>query len=90
MEFKDKFEKIKCFRVIDHEGKVINKGYDETIPKEKLLKIFETMVRINEADSIFLQAQRAGRISFYMTGTGEEATTVGSCSAIRDDDLIFP
>ena len=45
---------------------------------------------MNEADTIFLQAQRSGRISFYMTGTGEEATTVGSCSAVSDEDLIFP
>ena len=90
MEFKEGFEKIKCFRVIDHEGKMINKPYEETIPREKLVNIFDTMVKINEADQIYLQAQRAGRISFYMTGTGEEATTVGSCAALNDQDLIFP
>jgi len=32
LEFKSSFDKIKCFRVIDHDGKVVNKGYDEAIP----------------------------------------------------------
>ena len=32
------------------------------------------MIRVNEFDKIFLDAQRQGRISFYMTSRGEEAT----------------
>ncbi len=56
MEFRSSFDKIKCFRVIDHEGKVVNKQYEDLIPKEKILDIFKTMITINEADSIFYQA----------------------------------
>ena len=31
-----------------------------------------TMVRVSEFDKIYLDAQRQGRISFYMTSRGEE------------------
>ncbi len=45
---------------------------------------------INEADTVFNQAQRQSRISFYMTQLGEEAAGVGSAAAVSDKDLIFP
>lgn len=48
------------------------------------------MVTMNEADTIFLQAQRQSRISFYMTQTGEEASGIGSASALKFEDLLFP
>ena len=52
-------EKIKCFRVMDEEGKIINKdGHEKLIPVDKLKKMYETMVTINEADQVFNAAQR--------------------------------
>jgi hypothetical protein len=68
--------KIKCFQVIDEDGKVINKKY-ENIDKDLLLRMFKLMITVNEVDTVFNQAQRSGRISFYMTGMGEEASIVG-------------
>ena len=54
MDFKDQFEKIKCFRVMDENGKIINDGgYEKLIPMEKLKKMYSTMVTINEADQVF-------------------------------------
>ena len=54
MDFKSRFDKIKCFRVIDENGKVINKGgYEKWIDKDNLIKIWRTMVLINEADQVF-------------------------------------
>ena len=67
MEFKSSFDKLKCFRVMDEEGNIINKKYENSIDNETLKKMFNTMVMINEADVVFNQAQRQSRISFYMT-----------------------
>lgn len=54
MNFKDRFEKIKCFRVMDENGKIINDGgYENLIPVDKMKKMYETMVTINEADQVF-------------------------------------
>lgn len=90
LEFKSSFEKVKCFRVLDEEGDVINKDYENSIDEATLKKMFKTMVMMNEADVVFNQAQRQSRISFYMTQLGEEAAGVGSAAAIKDQDLIFP
>eukprot|EP00624_Nannochloropsis_granulata_P004067 evm.model.NODE_30405_length_21186_cov_23.722647.6 len=40
-------------------------------------------------DTIFYNAQRQGRISFYMTSTGEEATHVGSAAALIPTDPVL-
>lgn len=40
-------------------------------------------------DSILFNAQRQGRISFYMQAAGEEASVVGSATALEAGDEIF-
>ena len=48
------------------------------------------MVTLQTMDTIFYEAQRQGRISFYATSVGEEAITVTSAAALTTDDFIFP
>ena len=91
MEYKSQNEKLKCFRVMDEEGNIVNKGdYHKWMDTDKIKKMYETMVTINEADTVFNQAQRQSRISFYMTQMGEEASNIGTAAAIEDQDVIFP
>ena len=53
---------------MDENGKITNPGgYEKLIDKETLVKMWRTMVLINEADQVFNAAQRQSRISFYMT-----------------------
>jgi hypothetical protein len=40
-------------------------------------------------DIILFDAQRQGRISFYMTNFGEEATHFGTAAALSPDDVVF-
>lgn len=82
-------EKIKCFRVMDENGKVIAPKYDN-LNKDLSLKILSKMIQINECDQRFNMAQREGKISFYMTCIGEEGSTVGSAAALSNEDLIYP
>ena len=49
-----------------------------------------TMVRVNEFDKIFLDAQRQGLISFYMTSRGEEAASIGSAASLHPADWVLP
>lgn len=90
LEFRSQFDKLKCFRVMDEEGNIINKKFEGSIDDHTLQKMFRTMVMMNEADIVYNQAQRQSRISFYMTQLGEEAAGVGSAAAIKDVDMIFP
>lgn len=77
------------FRVINLDGEVVAPQYDN-VDKNLLLKIFDTMVKLEEMDSFLLMAQRQGRISFYMSSLGESASTIASAAAFSDEDLVFP
>lgn len=52
--------------------------------------MYENMVTLQVMDTIFYEAQRQGRISFYVTTNGEEAINIASAAALSSDDLIFP
>lgn len=47
------------------------------------------MILLNMMDTILYESQRQGRISFYMTTFGEEATLVGSAAALASNDLVY-
>ncbi len=47
------------------------------------------MVRVRKVDEVLQDAQRQGRISFYMTHRGEEAVHMGYVSALRPQDVVF-
>ena len=54
-----------------------------------LRKMYHSMKMLNIMDTILYDAQRQGRISFYMTSYGEEGTHIGSAAALNDRDLVF-
>ncbi|KAH6800062.1 thiamine diphosphate-binding fold superfamily protein [Perilla frutescens var. hirtella] len=41
-------------------------------------------------DTIFYEAQRQGRLSFYLTSTGEEAINIATAAALSPHDIILP
>jgi len=51
--------------------------------------MYTSMVKLQTMDQIFYDAQRQGRISFYMQSAGEEAIHIGSASAISKEDMVF-
>jgi 2-oxoisovalerate dehydrogenase E1 component alpha subunit len=59
------------------------------LPKDLVLRMYDTIVKIGAMDHVFYEAQRQGRISFYMTCEGEEAAVVGSAAALEEDDEIY-
>lgn len=54
-----------------------------------LLRAHRIMTRLREMDDILLNAQRQGRISFYLTCRGEEGIHIGSAAALTMDDVIL-
>jgi len=85
--FQNRTQELPCYRVIDLEGNPI---VDEPeMDKEMTLKIYENMVKTNIMDNVFHEAQRQGRITFYMTSFGEEASVVASAAALDDLDFVF-
>lgn len=48
------------------------------------------MVTLHMMDTIFYEAQRQGRISFYLTSFGEEAINIASAAALAPEDVLLP
>lgn len=80
---------IPTYRVMDTSGHIIDAQNDPQLPREECEKIYKHMVTLNVMDVILFDAQRQGRISFYMTNYGEEATHFGAASALSADDVVF-
>ena len=59
------------------------------IDKELLLRMYKNMISLKVMDQILYECQRQGRISFYMTNSGEEALQIGSAAALDNSDLIY-
>jgi pyruvate dehydrogenase E1 component alpha subunit/2-oxoisovalerate dehydrogenase E1 component alpha subunit len=79
---------IAPLQVLDPTGKV--RGELPVLPPEKLVALYEAMVRTRILDTRMLALQRQGRIGFYGTCKGQEAATVGSALAAEADDWVFP
>ncbi|XP_058097377.1 2-oxoisovalerate dehydrogenase subunit alpha 2, mitochondrial-like isoform X1 [Magnolia sinica] len=79
-----------CYRVLDNNGQPIAGSSFQQVSKEVALKMYGDMVTLQIMDTIFYEAQRQGRISFYLTTIGEEAINIASAAALTIDDVIFP
>lgn len=76
------------FRVLNDDLS-INYRLDDSLTDEKLVELYEGMVKLHVFDNIMYECQRQGRISFYMTHLGEEAIQFGSAGALEMEDIIF-
>ncbi|CAL1412611.1 unnamed protein product [Linum trigynum] len=95
--------RVPCYRVLDDNGVVIGGSSSNIsgdlecqiqqqplISQQTALKMYREMVRLQVMDTIFYEAQRQGRLSFYLTSTGEEAISVASAAALSSDDVVMP
>lgn len=80
-----------CFRVIDEQGKLTNDAEQHVLDlkKEHAIGVYKSILNLYEMDSVLLDAQRQGRISFYLTARGEEAAIIGSTAALHPHDTVF-
>ncbi|KAI3717955.1 hypothetical protein L1987_69908 [Smallanthus sonchifolius] len=81
-------ERVQCYRVLDEDGYPISDKL-EHMSKEVALKVYRGMVTLNTMDKFFYEAQRQGRLSFYLTSFGEEAINLASAAALSFDDIIL-
>lgn len=63
--------------------------YADVQSTNTLYRAYRQMIRLQTMDYILLNAQRQGRISFYMTCRGEEAIHMGAASALDVQDPIL-
>ena len=80
---------IPTLSILDSEGELRKDAKLPAIDKETALKIYRDMTYIRVLDERMLAAQRQGRLSFYLTCTGEEAAVVGSIAGFTDRDMVM-
>jgi TPP-dependent pyruvate/acetoin dehydrogenase alpha subunit len=76
-------------RVIDDDGTLVPGAAPPKLGADELREAYRTMLLVRLIDERMLRLQRQGRLGFYMTSTGEEATHM-AVTALRPGDWIFP
>lgn len=78
------------YRVMDSDGVVVDESRKPSgISNEEIVKWYRNMLTVSIMDLIMYDAQRQGRLSFYMVSAGEEGIAIGSASALVPEDVIF-
>lgn len=79
------------YRVMDQDGIVVDTSYKplDHVSTTSILKWYKDMLTVSIMDLIMYDAQRQGRLSFYMVSAGEEGIAVGSASALTPSDVVF-
>src|SRR3954470_7035407 len=82
--------KLEVIRVIDDDGKVVHPEREPALTGDDLRRLFRTMLLVRLLDERMLLLQRQGRMGFYLTSLGEEATHIGAAHALRLGDWLYP
>jgi 2-oxoisovalerate dehydrogenase E1 component alpha subunit len=76
-------------RVLDEQNRAVG-PWDPKLDADTLRKILRDMVLQRIFDDRMYRAQRQGKTSFYMKGTGEEAIAITTATALDREDMNFP
>jgi len=80
---------IPTYRVMNQEGRILDKEGGADTADEEALTLYRNMVSLSIMDVLMFEAQRQGRLSFYMVSAGEEGIAMGTASALDPSDVIF-
>lgn len=80
---------LELLSILDPTGKICRPEIEPAIPGAELRRMLVAMLESSLLDERLLRFQRQGRIGFYLTAWGEEATLIGPTWALRPTDWIF-
>jgi len=79
-----------CYQIMNKEGVIVTPDeFPSEISQQNILDWYKLMNTTNQMDQLLYNAQRQGRISFYMTAYGEEGTHLGSAAALDPEDVVY-
>lgn len=82
-------KRVPCYRVLNDNGDpILGKIYQE-VSKDMATRMYANMITLQTMDTVLYEAQRQGRISFYLTSHGEEAINIASAAALSQEDIVF-
>lgn len=80
---------MEIYRLINVDGTQHDTAATIDVDKELAHRMYKEMHTISFLDNLMYEAQRQGRLSFYMVNAGEEASAIGSASAMQRNDILF-
>src|SRR5271170_1609530 len=80
---------VDLVRVLDDSGEAMGPWHPHLDPGELQVGL-RHMLLTRIFDDRMQRMQRAGKISFYIRSSGEEAVSVAQCMALRPGDMLFP
>lgn len=80
---------IPTLKILKADGSKYKDAMATNLDKDTALHSYKTMQYIRILDERMVAAQRQGRLSFYITCTGEEASVVGTAAALQPTDMIM-
>ncbi|KAM3375638.1 2-oxoisovalerate dehydrogenase subunit alpha 1, mitochondrial-like [Capsicum galapagoense] len=83
-------KRLPCYRVLNDDGSLISNTIHEQVGEDVAVNMYSAMVTLKTMDTFLYEAQRQGRISFYMTSFGEEAVNIASAAALSPQDFVLP
>lgn len=84
-----KFSAPKEMRILSEDG-TCDEANMPKLGADQIKKMYEQMVLARAVDDRILKLQREGRCGTYASSLGEEATQVGTASALEKSDWLFP
>ncbi len=76
-------------RILDQDGTTYPNAELPDIDQALATKIYQSLAFHRVLDERMVASQRQGRLSFYMTALGEEATSVGGAAGLEPQDMIM-
>ncbi|GIM47248.1 pyruvate dehydrogenase E1 component subunit alpha [Collibacillus ludicampi] len=83
-------EAFSTIQILSPEGKVVNPDLMPQLTDEQLRELMRKMVFTRIWDQRAIALNRQGRLGFYAPVAGQEASMIGSQSALSKEDFILP
>ena len=80
---------IPSLQILNQDGSVAAGATVPDLSRDQAKKIYSDMLYTRMLDERMQGAQRQGRLSFYLTCTGEEAAVAGTIAAFQAQDMVM-
>ena len=81
--------KIPSLQILNQDGLIVAGATVPDLSRDQAQKIYSDMLYTRMLDERMQGAQRQGRLSFYLTCTGEEAAVAGTIAAFQPQDMVM-
>ncbi|KRO09902.1 pyruvate dehydrogenase complex E1 component alpha subunit [Paucilactobacillus hokkaidonensis] len=83
-------KEFKPVQILDSDAKVVNEDLMANFSNDQLVNFMKKLVWERALHEQTMNFSRQGRLGFYAPTAGEEASEMGTVSAFKENDFLFP